>query len=318
MADSTYQAGIYRRQGGNELVIAPAGLLNVQGQLTGLQSGKKFVTGSAVGSVTGSVAGASANDGFSYVTPKATLIQGQTLATASTGDRVHVMPGHVESVTGAAGMTFSKAGVRYIGEGVGRNRPKISFTTAIDAQIIISGANIAFHNFVFDFAGFDAITAAISITGADVSFDDCEFITNVADKGVVLGILTAATATRLRFSRCRFIGTPANTGTTTTAQIKHEVGVDYVIEDCYFCGKVVNNLLNATTILQGLIARNIFHTGTGTASISLEAASTPFIVGNDFCVASGTAPVIGAGASYSDNHYTTEGNGPTAGTALAF
>lgn len=271
--------------------------------------GDVFFTNSVTGTSTG---------GYTSEGGTATLIQAQTLATASNDDVVFVAPAHVEAVIGAAGMTFSKAGITYQGLGHGRLRPTINFTTAITAQIIISGANITFRNFVFNLAGFDAITAAISITAADVAFEDCEFLTNAAAAGVVLGILTAATAARLRFTRCRFTGPPANSGTTTTAQIKHEVGVDYVVEDCYFCGKVVNNILNATTILQGLIARNIFHTGTGTASISLEASSSPFIVGNNFCVASGTAPIIAAGASFSDNHYTTESNNVSAGTALAF
>lgn len=317
MADTTYQPGIYRRQGGNELVVAPTGLLNVQGQLTGIRSGLKFVTGAAVGSVTGSAAGSSSNDGLSYVSPKATIIQSQTLATASTGDRVHVMPGHTETITGAAGMTFSKAGVWYLGEGLGRNRPTITFSTAIGAQLIVSGANVRFTNFVFDFTGFDAITAAISVTGADVAFEDCEFIVNSASAGCVLGILTAATATRFRLSRNRFIGAFTNSGTTVTACVKHEVGTDYVFEDNYFVGKMTQAILNATTITNGLIARNYFHIGTGTVALTMETSSAGFVTDNRICVASGTTPVVGAAMSYSGNRYTTEGNGPTGGTADA-
>lgn len=317
MADSTYMPGVYREQGGNKLVVGPTGLLDIQGQVTGFQAGVNYYVGSAVGSVTGSVAGASGNDGLSRVTPKATMIQGQTLATASTGDRVFVMPGHAETISGAAGMTFSKAGVHYIGEGVLRNRPTITFDTAIGAQLIVSGANVRFTNFVFDFTGFDAITAAISVTGADVWFDNCEFITNNATKGCVLGILTAATATRFKVTNCRFIGTFANSGTTTTAQIKHEVGIDFEISGCYFCGKMTQAILNATTITNGLILNNDFHIGTGTVAITMETSSAGLIAFNRAVVASGTAPYAGAAMSYTQNHYTTEANGPTAGTADA-
>ena len=263
-----------------------------------------------------SVAG-SASGGNSPDAPTATLIQAQTLCTASADDVVYVGHDHAESIVGAAGMTFSKAGVTYQGLGLGRLRPTISFTTAITAQMIVSGANVKFRNFIFDFTGFDAITAAISVTAADVAFEDCEFLVNSATAGCVLGILTAATATRFAVRRCRFLGPFVNTGTTVTACIKHEVGVDFVFEDNYFVGKMTQAILNATTITNGLIRNNDFHIGTGTVAITMETSSAGMIAFNRAVVASGTAPYAGAAMSYCQNHYSTEANGPTAGTADA-
>ena len=215
-------------------------------------------------SVTGTATGGYHPDG-----PCATLIQAQSLATASANDKGLVGHAHAESVIAAAGMTFNKAGVTYEGLGVGRLRPTITFSTDTAAQMIISGANITFKNFTFDFTGIDAIVAAISVTGADVSFEDCEFIVNTGAAGVVLGILTAATATRFRVVRCRFLGPATNTGTTVTACIKHEVGVDYVISDCYFTGKMTQAILNATALLRGQIHNNVFVIATGTLAISV-------------------------------------------------
>ena len=263
-----------------------------------------------------SVAGLSTG-GLSPDTAAATLIQAQTLATASNNDVVYVAPGHAESVVGAAGMTFSKAGVSYIGLGVGRNRPTITFSTSTAAQIIVSGANILFKNIVFDFTGVDAIVAAISVTGADVAFEDCDFLTNSATAGVVLGILTAATATRFRVERCKFLGPAANSGTTTTACIKHEVGVDYLIRDCYFTGKMTQAILNATALLRGVIDRNRFVIATGTVAISVHASSTPFIVDNRINVPSGTAPIVAAAGFVAGNVYSAAA-GVTAGTASTF
>jgi hypothetical protein len=262
-----------------------------------------------VGSVEGSSAG-----GVNPDAPAATLIQGQTLATASKGDIVYVMPGHVESVVGAAGMTFSKAGVTYQGLGNGRNRPTITFSTGTNAQAIISGANVTFRNMVFDFTGIDAIVAAISITSADVGFEDCEFITNSGTAGCVLGILTAATAARLRVKRCRFLGPAVNSGTTTTAQIKHEVGVDYEISDSYFTGKMTQSILNATALLRGLIHNNVFVVATGTLAISVHASSTPMITNNRINVPSGTTPITAAAGFVAGNIYSAAA-GVSAGTA---
>lgn len=254
-----------------------------------------------------------ATGGLNPDTPAATLIQAQTLATASQGDVVFVAPGHAETISGAAGMTFSKAGVRYEGLGVGRNRPTITFDTAIGAQAIVSGANITFRNFIFDFTGFAAITAAISVTGADVAFEDCEFIISTGTNAPVLGILTAATAARLRVERCRFVG-PAISTNTCTACIKHEVGIDYVIKDCYFTGKLTQAILNATAVLGGLIRNNDFVIATGTVAITMHASSTPFIVNNRINVPSGTAPIVAAAGFVAGNVYSAAA-GVTAGTA---
>ncbi|NBW09967.1 MAG: hypothetical protein EBR82_18270 [Caulobacteraceae bacterium] len=264
-----------------------------------------------------SVNGTSGAAAFSPETASSTMIGAMGKATASNDDYVYVAPGHAETVTGAAGMTFSKAGIRWMGRGVGRNRPTITFSTSTAAQIIISGANQTFNNFVFDFTGIDAIVAAISITAADVAFEDCEFITNNATAGCVLGILTAATAARLRIENCRFLGVATNSGTTTTAQIQHEVGVDYLIRNCYFTGKMTQAILNATTILRGMIDSNRFVISTGTVAITMAAGSTPFITNNRINVPSGTAPIVAAAGFMAGNVYSAAA-GVTAGTASTF
>lgn len=258
--------------------------------------------------------GASTGPGVVPENSYATLQQAHDASTASQGDVIYLMPGHAESIVAAAGATISKAGVEIRGLGLGRNRPVITFSTSTAAQMIVSGANITFRNIVFDFTGIDAIVAAIKVTGADVAFEDCEFITNNATIGCVLGILTAATAARFRTERCRFLGQATNSGTTTTAQIQHEVGVDYLIKDCYFTGKMTQAILNATTILRGVIDSNRFVVSTGTVAITMASASTPFIVNNRFNMPSGTTPIVAAAGFVAGNVYSAAA-GVTAGTA---
>lgn len=255
----------------------------------------------------------SATGGYTPDAAAATLIQGQAAATASAGDVVYVAPGHAESVIAAAGMTFSKAGVTYQGLGYGRIRPTITFSTSAAAQLIVSGANVAFKNLVFDFTGVSAVVAAISVTGADVSFEDCEFVISTGTNAPVLGILTAATATRFRVENCRFLGAATSTD-TCTACIKHEVGVDYLIKNNYFAGKLTQAILNATTVLRGVIDGNRFVIGTGSAAITMASASTPFIVNNRMNVASGSAPIVAAAGFVAGNVYSAAA-GVTAGTA---
>lgn len=255
-------------------------------------------------------------DGGNRVFPTLTAALADANVVASRGDVIYILPGYTETITAAAGQAISKAGLTIIGLGSGSLRPTFSFTTAITASFDISAANTTIQNCVFT-AGFDAITAMINVSGADVAFLDCEFNTNSGTVGAVLGILTAATAARFRVERCRFLGPATNSGTTTTAQIKHEVGVDYVIKDNYFTGKMTQAILNATAVLRGLIDNNRFVVATGTLAISVHASSTPFITNNRINVPSGTTPITAAAGFVAGNVYSAAA-GVTAGTASTF
>lgn len=234
---------------------------------------------------------------------------------ANRGDVVVAMPGHAETVTAADGVPFTSTavGVTIIGLGNGALRPTITFTTSTAASFDVDQANVTIQNIVFT-CGIDAQLAMANVTAADVTFLDCEFNTNSATVGTVAGILTAATATRLRVERCRFLGPAVNAGTTTTAQIKHEVGVDYIIKDCYFTGKMTQAIVNVATILRGVIDSNRFVVATGTSAITMAAASTPFIVNNRINVPSGTTPITAAAGFVAGNVYSAAA-GVTAGTA---
>lgn len=245
-----------------------------------------------------------------------TITAALAACTASQGDVIYVVPGYTETITGAAGTVVNVAGVSIIGLGTGSLRPTITFTTAVGASFDVTAANVTIQNVVFT-CGIDNQTAMLNVTGADVSFLDCDFNTNSGTVGAALGILTAATATRLIVDRCRFMGPATNTGTTTTAQIKHEVGVDYQIKNSYFTGKMTQAILNATTVLRGLIDNNRFVVATGTVAITMAAASTPLISNNRINVPSGTAPIVAAAGFVAGNVYSAAA-GVTAGAASTF
>jgi hypothetical protein len=264
-----------------------------------------------------STTGSNGNTGLDATSPKATIAGAILQANASKGDVIVCLPGHSETFTAAAALTINKAGLYIVGLGTGALRPTLTWSTSTAAQMIVSSAQVTFDNFVFDFTGIDAIVAAISVTAVDVAFVNSTFITNSASAGVVLGILTAATATRFRFENNDTYGPATNSGTTTTAVIKHEVGIDYKIRNNTFKGKMTQAILNATTILGGNIDNNRFVIGTGTAAITMAAASTPFISNNRINVASGTAPVVAAAGFMAGNIYSAAA-GVTAGTASTF
>lgn len=260
-----------------------------------------------------SVTGSAGNPGTSANLPFATLANAVTAATAANGDVVIVLPGHTETITGAAGIALSKSGMYFIGMGTGRIRPTISWSTSTAAQMTIAGANVTLDNFVFSMVGVSAVVAAFSVTAADVAFLNSDFIISTGTNAPVLGILTAATAARLRIENNRFIG-PAISTDTVTACIKHEVGIDYVIRNNEFRGKMTQAILNATALLGGLIDSNRFVIATGTLAVSVHASSTPFITNNRINVPSGTTPITAAAGFVAGNVYSAAA-GVTAGTA---
>lgn len=278
--------------------------------------GKSFIVGKSALAYSSMYRQLFVNDVDGTVRYFSTIAAALAACTANSGDTIFVLPGHTEAITGAAGIAIATAGVNIVGLGNGTDRPTISFTTAITAQMTVTAANVTIENMIFT-AGFDAITAMISVTGAYVTFRNCEFNTNSGTVGVVLGILTAATATGFTVDNCRFLGPATNSGTTTTAQIQHEVGTDFVIKNSYFTGKMTQSILNATTVLRGLIDNNRFVVATGTKAISMAAASTPFITNNNINVPSGTAPIVCAAGFMSRNHYSAAA-GVTAGAASTF
>lgn len=235
---------------------------------------------------------------------------------ADRGDVLLVLPGYTQTVTGAAGISVTKAGLSIIGLGNGAARPTITFSTAVAASFNISAANILVQNLRFVTA-IDNQTAVHNVTGADVKFDQCEWTISNGTVGAALGISTAATADRLQVTNCRFVGPATNAGTTCAACIKHEAGVDYLIENNYFAGKMTQAIVNVATILRGSIHNNRFVIGTGTVAITMAAASTPFVTNNRINVPSGTAPIVAAAGFVAGNAYSAAA-GVTAGVASTF
>jgi hypothetical protein len=151
---------------------------------TPVTGGLPFTTGKVyfVDSVTGS----DGNSGKKPNEAKATIAGAITVATASAGDIIAVVPWHVETIT-AATATWSKAGVQIIGLGSGTNRPTITFTTAATATITVTAAKMAIQNMRF-IANFANVAAAITTTAAaGLTVDSCYF----ADTSAILNFLVS-------------------------------------------------------------------------------------------------------------------------------
>jgi hypothetical protein len=232
-----------------------------------------------VNSVTGTD---SAGFGFSPDAPFKTLkYAAETGALANNGDRIYVMPGHVETLATTATIT-PLAGVTIIGMGVGTNRPKISFTGTA-AQIVLSSANIILANVWLD-AGIDEVVSAIAISGANVTLDRVDVVEHAAQQFIQFALVTG---TDCVIQNCRHHQSTASASNSLWIQG----------QGCHRL-KVLNNWIFITTtnsasssILETdtsapvniLIENNIFIQlgGTSTIPINLVTSTTGFVAYNE-------------------------------------
>lgn len=137
--------------------------------------------------------GGNGNKG-TYDRPFGTIDYSVGRCNANQGDIIMVKPGHVETVSAAAGLGLDVAGIAIVGLGAGSNRPTVNFTTAVGADMDVDAANISIYNLLFT-GGIDALTGPIDVNAADFSFINCETrdVTGQATDFIV----TDANATRL-------------------------------------------------------------------------------------------------------------------------
>lgn len=138
-----------------------------------LGSGPVFTTGNVYFVDSGSGTAADDTAHGTKERPFSTIDYATGRCTANNGDYVIVMPGHTETVTAAAGLALDVAGVTYIGIGKGSDRPTISFTTVVGADMDVDAANVTMANFLFT-GGIDALTGPIDVNAADFGLLGCE------------------------------------------------------------------------------------------------------------------------------------------------
>lgn len=227
------------------------------------------------------VGGSDGNDG-SYRKPFATIDYAIGKCKASRGDIIVAMPGHAETITAAAGMTFDVAGVALVGLGAGTLKPTITFGTATTADINVTAANVSFTNirFVSNIAN---LAAPLDIDDDHCSFSYCEFMGALAGTGMNIAVITDANATGISINNCTFNMESSIIGVAITdvpTEAIRLVGADNaVINDNFIVGNfstaAINGITTASEAIQ--INRNFIHnvaTGAAAGGIDLVAGCT--------------------------------------------
>ena len=136
-----------------------------------------------------STATSNSGDGATPAAAKTTLAA--ALALTSSGDRIYIAPGHAETVSAAAYLTWSQSGVTVIGLGVGANRPTFTFS-ATASQIIISGSNNILSNIRVT-SSIDEVVLMFSVTGSNVILDRVDHFETTSCQTIAFVAFTTGT-----------------------------------------------------------------------------------------------------------------------------
>lgn len=240
-----------------------------------------------------SVSGRNSPDyGSSPETPFASIVYAVTKCVTNRGDMIVVMPLHQESITAAGTLTISKNGISVVGLGNPNVRPSINFSALVGATVAVSGVGVSFQNVTFNYAGIDAITTGVNITGTDANFIGCFFRMGNAGAQATRAVTLSAAAANALFRRCRFSFVDAG----ATHCIYTAGAVDNLtVEECVFVGDcttaAIHNDTAAATNL--VIINNLFRIlGTG-KSVVVHAAATGIIANNHTQI---TANIVAGGS----------------------
>ena len=246
-----------------------------------------------------------------------TLAEGLKRCRAGLNDVVVVLPGHTESITTGTYLSATgvlKSGAQIIGLGQGTTRPTFTFS-AVASQFLVNQPNVHFHNLLFNLGGGAATTLAFDITGASVTFSQCEFITSVSNTSradIVMRL--SAGADDFTFTRNRMRGNNAANGVVDNILVNATVARSQFTENFMSLGVTVATvglIRYAAIATDQLVAKNIMRSTLATSStiLDFDAAATGTAIENRCSIgsnqAAGTGFTVGTSAFYFHDNTVT-------------
>jgi len=236
------------------------------------------------------------------------------------GDKVIMLPGHVESVSTAdfwSGLG-SNTDVEIVGCGTGTNRPTFTWTAAA-ATILFDQANIKLRNCRLFLAGphvaGSALTVAapITVSASGCEITDCEIAYGFNSTQIVgIGITVTTGADRFNFSRNDCYAETAAVPTTTFLRLT--AANWFRMDDTRIIGPGSSTTIGpvqmlTTASLKIQMNRSIVQSTTSAATIAFTAMAgcTGTLEGCGFCVTSGVGVTGGSGLQGPGSYVATAG-----------
>ncbi len=257
--------------------------------------------------------------GTDPTTPFSTIDYAIGFCTASKGDVIVVLPGHSESISGAAAIAADVAGISIIGLGWANLRPLITLHTTA-TTIAVSAANVTFRNLRIA-TDVDAVVKVFNITAAGCTLDAVDFVETAACAALQF-VLTTAAADDLTIQNCKWVQT--QTAATALQEWIRLVGTDRfrcLNNVASLKGYATSNPANGVLVGATTAALDVYIEGnrfistnsTGAIVISLLANTTGYVANNG--VASEKTAIAGQVAiancygynNYANNTVNTSG-----------
>lgn len=289
------------------------------------QPGQVLWVGNGSTILPGCTAGSDGNPG-TYQRPLATLANAVSRCFANTGDIIVVKPQHAESITAAAGLVLSVAGVAIVGLGAGTNRPTITMSTASTASITVTASNIAVQNLLFTSTIAALATVfdnANAVVANDFAIDMCEFRDSSTTLNIVRCFRSGTTANQadgFQFTRNKVLsimGTPT-AGTTCVqsqaAQARFKLADNVVVRTAALNNTAVLLAMGANNHTLMEIARNRTNSpNTGTTAGELFSGGSTGSTGHVYdnyswhLASTGLLAPVSTGLAFSQNYCSITG-----------
>lgn len=254
--------------------------------------------------------------GTSWANPLATIDYAIGQCVAARGDVIMVGPGHVETVTAAAGIALDVAGVSIVGVGNRRNRPRINFTTSVDASMTISGANCRVENLWFT-CSIDDQTVMLDVSGAASTIKGCEFTMGDATYDAENGVSLSSAADNATIEGNTFSST---SGTDIPNALSVNAADNTIIRGNIFYGYFGTGgaIANGAAAVGLQIIDNYIVNRTADGNnkaIVLHSSTNGIIANNRMAIIDSTSPApVTAAAGYVSGNYFTGAVGVSAST----
>jgi len=286
----------------------PAGFANgvsIRGvPLVQTHPGKVFwVSNSTTGLLAGQKGGSDGNKG-TFDAPFSTLDYAIGQCVAGRGDIIFIKPGHAENVSAAAGIAADVAGVAIVGLGTGSARPTFSWTAAA-ATITVTAANVSFQNLIFVNNFADVVTMfSVSGAGDGLTFQNCHFTDTSTILNAIDFVTLATGADDLSFLSCTVVGKSASNDSFITGvahdrlriegcQIQFDVAQTAVVG-------VIETSGNATNVW---IKDSFFRSNVdGALFLDFNGAANSGAVSNCYFSSIDTAGAVTAGFDFTGGH----------------
>ena len=215
-------------------------------------------------------------------TPFATIDYAIGKCTASQGDVIFVLPGHAETISGAAGIDVDVAGVTIIGLGRGTDRPTITLS-AVGSTFEFGAANGWVENLLFLVTA--DCTIVVDVNSSDCTIKNCEFRHGSAKEWVTCIDVNGGGANacdRTQIIGCTF-DSDASAGASNAIGLD-EVTDQVLIAECTILGDFSDAPIHnpSGSVLTNLIVRDCIlkNSQTGDHAIELVSACTGALIRN--------------------------------------